>query len=45
MTMVVTEQRGAVTVLMLNNPAQYNALGGTLLGDLGRALDAAIATP
>ncbi len=45
MSMVLTEQRGSVTILTLNNPAQYNALGGSLLGDLSRALDAAIGDP
>jgi enoyl-CoA hydratase/carnithine racemase len=43
MSMVLTEQRGSVTILTLNNPAQYNALGGSLLSDLNRELDAAIA--
>ena len=43
MSMVLTEQRGFVTILTLNNPAQYNALAGSLLGGLSRALDAAIA--
>lgn len=43
MSMVLTEQRGSVTILTLNNPAQYNALAGSLLSDLNRALDAAIA--
>ncbi|QWG13581.1 enoyl-CoA hydratase/isomerase family protein [Bradyrhizobium sediminis] len=42
MSMVLTERRGSVTVLTLNNPAQYNALAASLLGDLGQALDAAI---
>lgn len=41
MSMVLTERRGSVTVLTLNNPAQYNALAGSLLNDLGQALDAA----
>ena len=42
MTMVLTERRGSIAVLTLNNPAQYNALGGTLLADLDKALDAAL---
>ncbi|HEY8333710.1 MAG TPA: enoyl-CoA hydratase-related protein [Tardiphaga sp.] len=42
MSMVLTERRGSVAILTLNNPAQYNALAGSLLGDLSRALDAAI---
>jgi enoyl-CoA hydratase/carnithine racemase len=45
MSMVLSEQRGSVTILTLNNPAQYNALGGSLLGDLNQALDAALAAP
>jgi enoyl-CoA hydratase/carnithine racemase len=45
MSMVLSEQRGSVTILTLNNPAQYNALGGSLLGDLNQALDAALADP
>jgi 2-(1,2-epoxy-1,2-dihydrophenyl)acetyl-CoA isomerase len=40
--MVLTEQRGPVTILTLNNAAQYNALTGSLLSELSRALDAAI---
>ena len=35
MSMVLSERRGAIACLTLNNPAQYNALGGSLLGDLG----------
>jgi 2-(1,2-epoxy-1,2-dihydrophenyl)acetyl-CoA isomerase len=45
MSMVITERRGAVVVLTLNNPEKYNALGGSLLGDLNRALDAASSEP
>jgi 2-(1,2-epoxy-1,2-dihydrophenyl)acetyl-CoA isomerase len=45
MSMVLSEQRGSVTILTLNNPAQYNALGGCLLGDLNQALDTALADP
>ncbi|KIZ47299.1 MULTISPECIES: enoyl-CoA hydratase-related protein [Rhodopseudomonas] len=45
MSMVLHEQRGAVAILTLNNPEQYNALGGSLLVDLGAALDAALADP
>ena len=41
MSMVISERRGAVMLLTLNNPEKYNALGGSLLGDLGRALDEA----
>lgn len=43
MSMVLTEQRGSVTILTLNNPAQYNALAGSLLSDLSQAIDVAIA--
>jgi enoyl-CoA hydratase/carnithine racemase len=45
MSMVLNERRGAVAILTLNNPEQYNALGGSLLQDLGAALDAALAEP
>ncbi|NVN87127.1 MAG: enoyl-CoA hydratase/isomerase family protein [Rhodopseudomonas sp.] len=45
MSMVLNERRGAVAILTLNNPEQYNALGGSLLADLGAALDAALAEP
>jgi len=45
MSMVLSERRGSVTILTLNNPAQYNALGGSLLGDLNGAIDAALADP
>jgi enoyl-CoA hydratase/carnithine racemase len=41
MSMILTERRGSVTILTLNNPAQYNALAGSLLSELGQALDAA----
>ncbi len=41
MSLVLTERRGSVTILTLNNPAQYNALAGSLLGELSQALDAA----
>ena len=39
MPMVLTERRGGVAVLTLNNPEQYNALGGSLLPELNAALD------
>jgi 2-(1,2-epoxy-1,2-dihydrophenyl)acetyl-CoA isomerase len=45
MSMVLTERRGSVTILTLNNPEQYNALGGSLLGELNEALDAALSEP
>ena len=41
MSMVISERRGAVAVLTLNNPDKLNALGGSLVADLGEALDAA----
>jgi enoyl-CoA hydratase/carnithine racemase len=40
--MVLSERRGAVAILTLNNPEQYNALGGSLLSELNAALDAAL---
>ena len=43
MAMVVFARQGAVAVLTLNNPAQYNALAWELLRDLNAALDAALA--
>jgi 2-(1,2-epoxy-1,2-dihydrophenyl)acetyl-CoA isomerase len=45
MSMVLTERRGSITILTLNNPEQYNALGGSLLSDLNAALDAALQEP
>jgi enoyl-CoA hydratase/carnithine racemase len=42
MPMVLTERRGGVAVLTLNNPEQYNALGGSLLPELNVALDSAL---
>ena len=45
MSMVISERRGAVAVLTLNNPDKLNALGGSLIGDLGDALDAAGSEP
>lgn len=42
MPMVLTERRDRVAVLTLNNPAQYNALGGSLLPELNAALDSAL---
>lgn len=45
MSMVTTERDGAVAILTLNNPAQYNALGMDVLSDFSIALDKAIADP
>ncbi len=42
MSTVLTERRGSVMILTLNNPAQYNALAGSLMGDLRETLDGAI---
>lgn len=42
MPMVLTERRDRVAVLTLNNSAQYNALGGSLLPELNAALDSAL---
>lgn len=41
MPMVLSEQRGAVLVLRLNNPERYNALGDGVMEALNTALDAA----
>ncbi|MGB3864482.1 MAG: enoyl-CoA hydratase/isomerase family protein, partial [Xanthobacteraceae bacterium] len=43
MPMALSERRGAVAVLTLNNPEQYNALGGSVLADLNAALSEALA--
>jgi enoyl-CoA hydratase/carnithine racemase len=40
--MVLTERRGSIVILTLNNPQQYNALGGTIMPDLDQALDATL---
>jgi 2-(1,2-epoxy-1,2-dihydrophenyl)acetyl-CoA isomerase len=45
MSMVLSEQRGSIAVLTLNNPERYNALGGSLLSDLNVALDAVLGEP
>jgi enoyl-CoA hydratase/carnithine racemase len=45
MAMVLSERDGAVALLTLNNPAQYNALGMELLRDFAAALEQAIADP
>jgi enoyl-CoA hydratase/carnithine racemase len=45
MSMVLTERRGAIAILTLNNPDQYNALGGSLLEELNAALDAVLEEP
>ena len=45
MSMVLSERRGAIACITLNNPGQYNALGGSLLGELDAALDEALKGP
>ena len=45
MSMVLSERRGSLAILTLNNPAQYNALAMSLVGDLNAALDAALEVP
>lgn len=45
MSMVVSERRGSIAILTLNNPERYNALGGSLLGDLNVALDEVLGEP
>ena len=45
MAMVLSERDGAVALLTLNNPAQYNALGAQLLSEFNGALEEAIANP
>ena len=45
MSMVLTERRGAIAILTLNNPDQYNALGGSLLEELNAALDTVLQEP
>jgi hypothetical protein len=37
--MVLSERRWSAAILTLLNPEKYNALGGSLLGDLNVALD------
>ena len=45
MSMVLTERREAIAILTLNNPEQYNALGGSLLEELNAALDTVLQEP
>jgi 2-(1,2-epoxy-1,2-dihydrophenyl)acetyl-CoA isomerase len=45
MSMVVSERRGSIAILTLNNPERYNALGGSLLNDLSAALDQVLGEP
>jgi 2-(1,2-epoxy-1,2-dihydrophenyl)acetyl-CoA isomerase len=41
MGLILTERRGAVAILTLNNPEKYNALGGAMLPELLTAFDSA----
>ena len=43
--MVISERRGSIAILTLNNPERYNALGGSLLNDLSAALDEVLREP
>jgi 2-(1,2-epoxy-1,2-dihydrophenyl)acetyl-CoA isomerase len=45
MSMVLSERRGSIAILTLNNPERYNALGGSLLNDLDAALDEVLGEP
>ena len=45
MSMVLSERRGSIAILTLNNPERYNALGGSLLSDLNVALDEVLGEP
>jgi enoyl-CoA hydratase/carnithine racemase len=45
MSMVLSERRGSIAILTLNNPERYNALGGSLLNDLNIALDEVLGEP
>jgi enoyl-CoA hydratase/carnithine racemase len=45
MTLVRTEDRGAVRHLVLNRPEKRNALNAEAIGDLGAAIEAAAADP
>ncbi len=45
MSMVLSERRGSIAILTLNNPERYNALGGSVLNDLKVALDEVLGEP
>src|ERR1700723_1639213 len=45
MSMVLSERRGSIVILTLNNPERYNALGGSLLNDLSMAFDEVLGEP
>lgn len=43
MSLVLSERRGSIALLTLNNPEQYNAMRAGLLGELNAAIEAALA--
>lgn len=45
MSMLLSERRGAVLVLSLNNPTQLNAIAGSMIAELGAAIAAAEGDP
>ncbi len=45
MPMVLSERRGSIAILTLNNPQQYNALANTVIANLGAALEEALHQP
>jgi len=45
MTLLRTEDRGAVRHLVLNRPEKRNALNGELIEELGAGIEAAAADP
>ncbi len=42
MSLVLSERRGSVALLTLNNPEQYNAMRAGLLSELNAAFDEAL---
>ena len=42
MEKILSDRRGSIAILTLNNPQQYNALDGAIMAELSAALDAAI---
>lgn len=44
MSMILSERRGDIAVLTLNNPAQYNAIAAGLIEELSAAVDRAAAS-
>jgi len=45
MSLMLSERRGAVAILTLNNPEKYNALGGSILAEFSAAFDSVAADP